>query len=160
MTPVTDSRASYCCPTWSSATVVPGQPAHADAVDDRALHRQAQQTVPPDYPRWWQMPRTLKDAACGFVASGAMATATVMTGLLAAEAERSPEHQLESGPLMFLSFVFGVFTVASTLLTERVVGRTYESEREDLRERRAQVPTATAQAQDAVATPVNEETPV
>lgn len=83
-----------------------------------------------------------------------------MTGLLAAEAQRSPEHQLESDPLMFLSFVLGIGTVVSACVTDRVVRSTYESERQNLRDRRAQDLTATAPAQDAVATAVNEDSPV
>lgn len=144
MTSVTDSRASYCCPVRSTAPAVPIQSAPTEPA-----RLQAQQTVLPDYPRWWQMPRTLRDAACGFVASGAMATATVMTGLLAAEAERSLEHRLESPPLTFLSFVFGVVTVVSACLTDRVVRSTYASERDDIRARRAADPTPTTSTHDA-----------
>ncbi len=103
------------------------------------------------------MPKTLRDAACGLIASGGMAAATVMTGLRAAEAQHSPEHQLESDPMAYLSFVFGVFTVASTLLTERVVRDTYESERENLRERRTRELAAAAEAHDAVVIPTEDD---
>jgi hypothetical protein len=86
------------------------------------------------------MPRTLKDAACGFVASGSMAAATVMTGLLADEAAQSPDSQLTVDPLVYLSSLFGVITAVTTALVVRHVRTTHAQELQELRAQRAQEP--------------------